>query len=1151
MAYNQPFDANVVHPGRETEFGILPSSTTLHGKSTTTNTTTTRLQFPDQIYERDDELNRLYSVYKSVCQESSNKDQPNHNREGANLVMISGRAGIGKSALVNQFAQRIAIDAEREDNDIKSCYFLTGKYDEIQGGELFSALVEAFNQLCDQIDELDIDEQNQMTKEIKAAVGNEAKVLTEIVPGLLRVFGERKEVVASNPNKEFDWNRLRYVFKKFVQAICSRCRPLVLFLDDLQWADTASLDLVTDLVTDRSLQNFMFVGAFRSYHFEQDNPLVVLLSTIQENKRMDLIELKELSDMAIGRFIADTLRLDIQKTQPLAEALYKQTQGNIFFVMQSLEELLRKQILYISETTNTWAWDIDRIDLSSSCMSDDVVEVVTSRISTLPEKLQKALSFASFMRSTFEVNTLLAMLLSEGYSISLTELVRLLETAVLAGFLHNSTGSENYKFAHDRIKQASYSLLSSHEDGDSVRIRLAECLIDRSKSSEGEDWMLFVAVDHLNTIPNNNKSPLEIVQLNLQVGEKAMQVSAFVPASIYLRKGLEALAQIETPWKDYYDMTLRLFRASADVELCLGNFDVGTTYCCVIIDNALTSYDKLRVTLSLGESLGRRNRHAEAMEVHFNALYEIREFPRRMQTFHVVRSFRQVRRLLKKYSDFGVLLLPIMTDKNKLLAMDHLTRLSLRAYRCNKMIMVLLCILRQIVLSFKHGVCPDTAQALAAYGMLLCGTFGDQDGGSRMGRLAHQLIEGMNTRDRTKYKNMECRVLATTSINIDSWAQPITGILDTLQLASHLGMESGDLEYGYLSWAASNSIAYVSGFPLPSIDESGTQLMAQMKYYKVTSILSMYEGFRLVVSTLMGTSTTPFDWKKFSVIPIPEDANSDFTVLWTYWSILQMAYYFGELEVGFEIIQPFRKIAAIDSSYAVQSIRVFFSGLIACALAGKTGNAMYKRLARKLTLEMQNIMRKRGLNNLHRCQIMQAALAACESPTKPGIRESFDSAISTARKAGFVQDAALCNELAGEHLLKIKDTDSAKHYFSQAKMLYEEWGAVAKVECLVRKYGDLCEASTESSFAADIEKPHSGSLVYNHQSMDLVSGTPMRDFTLSFEGGNGHIEDREIFSDAHSESHVSSISSRSGFSKQPRASLSAVAMILEQDEDSR
>ena len=265
-------------------------------------------------------------------------------------------------------------------------------------------------------------------------------------------------------------------------------------------------------------------------------------------------------------------------------------------------------------------------------------------------------------------------------------------------------------------------------------------------------------------------------------------------------------------------------------------------------------------------------------------------------------------------------------------------------------------------------------------------------------------------------------------------------------------MESGDLFNAFRCWAGSNIIAYCSGYPLPALLQS--QLMNQLKHYRLQFLVLLVEPFEALMAHLSGTSTTKLDWDEIRNAD-PTDNSQFETLKWSYWCwhAVQLAYYFGKLEIGYKLLAPFAKISAINVAYFSTSICIFFSGLTCTGLAKQTGKRKYIKQAQKETKKMKRIMQNRGLNNLHRYMLMQAdLLAATNRRQQQDVKMAFDKAIATAGKAGFVQDAALGNELALEYFVSIGDGFWPAQYLGRACELYYEWGALAKLESLTEKY---------------------------------------------------------------------------------------------------
>jgi predicted ATPase len=742
-----------------------------------------RLVFPDKFLGREAETNTLIQAYQKVCRKESHSNV-------TPLVLIGGYSGAGKSHLARNFAEKMTNDAKKCESNIKPCYFLSGKCDESISADPFSAIVQAFSGFCQTLLDGDANELEKMRKVIQEAVGDEGKVVTDVVPNLLNIIGEQREgTEVSYSNKEFDWNRLLYVFKNFVDAISTADHPLVLFLDDVQWIDEASLNLVFDLVNSQT-DNIMLVVSYRSNEVDAAHPLSIRVSSLETD--FEKIELENLTLEVVGEFIAATLRLEVEEVAPLSRVIYGKTHGNIFFTKHCLEDLCRKQVLYKTMTTFQWTWNMVGIDVVAR-MSDNVVDMVTSKITSLPKLLQKALGSAAYLKASFDLDALLSVMQAEGHSIGADGLHELLEEAVSEGLLLNSVKDGDYQFAHDRLNEASRELIPDGEARDAFRLRLAKHLNDLGNSSEGEDWMLFVAADHLSSVRKNDMTPFEIATLNAQVGEKAVAAAAFLPALKYLERGMEALNQIESPWEVHYDLALRLHRSAANVELCFGDFAKGEAFCRVLIANATSMHEKLRIKLNLAQALGQIEKHNEAMDVHLDALYSINALPKRFHLARALREFGMVKSLLKKYADQEIYALPPMTDVNTLTIMEHLSELALRSYFCGNMATTILCTVRPMLMTFKHGLCADSARAFAGCGMLLSGQ-GNIEMGHRMAKLAKKMLEKVYQIDRVRAKRVESMILGINAFFVEAYCIPIPQVLVSLQLAYKSGMEGGDLE---------------------------------------------------------------------------------------------------------------------------------------------------------------------------------------------------------------------------------------------------------------------------------------------------------------------------------------------------------------------
>jgi histidine kinase len=1045
-----------------------------------------RIQFKRTLYGRQDELDILHAAFQRAIaskaeKPTSSKKKKNRSRatnadlgvsdepeEGSSsAVFISGRPGTGKSALVNEFEKQTrslaSEGALRNQSSIRSCHFLYGKFNELDGGDPFSALTEAFDGFCREVIHSEDEQFRTISEAVNAALGSEGKLLLPIIPSLASLLSKEDEKsLTIMAHGESNWNRLVYCFKNLVRAICTKERPVIMFLDDLQWADEASIELLSDLLANDFLSNFMVLGAYRSDEVDSDHVLTERLSALQQSRRIDRIELHGLSRNDMTTFTADTLGTEVEDTSPLASVVWTKTDGNIFFSKQVLEDLCRKQLLRLEDSR--WTWNMDEINLDV-IVPQGVEQVVTSNIQSLPENHQKALALAAFMRFKFDIDTLLVVMQAAGVPTDADELSKMLELAVFRGLLLNSTGSHEYAFAHDRVKEAALALLTQDQDSyDETRLGIAMALLQRGKSEEGENWMLFIATDHLNTTTNHKLTPYELAKLNLFVGGKAVEVAAFAAASRYLNRGIESLSEVDSHWDKHYSKSARLYQAAADMEFCLGNFKRGTQLCKIIIQHAQSDEEKLLPYNSLADSLGRQGRYAESLATHIKALNLVGEFPKHFQMLFAGFNMGKVLRLLNKTSDYEFLLLPRMTDKHKLAIMDHLDLTVIRAYLCNNVSVALMAIQKSILLSFQHGISLHTARAFSSYGALLFGVLKNHSLGSRLTKLANDIVLATETPEAPKHKEIVCGVLTTNTVYVDLYTKAVTECMETLREAEKYGFESGDFESAFRASCTINVCAYVLGLSLHSIKENGTKLLRQLELYKVDSIQSLFNEHMMLVEEMTKKGQLSIDWASFDQDRVPSGGHDAFFInIWCYWARVQVAYYFGQYETAEKITKKFQAQGSVEQSFAVSTIRVFFAGLTYTAMARKTKQKQYLSLAKKALEEAKVITKKRGLNNVHRHDIMEADILSCNASAETStVIFAFDKAIESAGKAGVLQDMALANELAGEFCLGRKNKFRATMYLSKAHRLYVEWGADAKVRQLKKLHGDHIQVIASS-----------------------------------------------------------------------------------------
>jgi predicted ATPase len=446
------FGRNIVHRSSTMASSVLSSNTSKAGESSTVNSySESHLDFSQsKVLGREEATNRLHEIYKNAQQGGNSLKGANGTvKQASTVAMIRGLSGTGKSTLAKHFMDELERKSEEPWGPIKP-FLLYGKYDDLSGTVPFSALIDAFNGFANMLANGGKAERERVRDNIKKNLGAEANYLAAVVPSLKRITGDSDKDLGSKENAS---NRLKYAFQKFANTISTEKRPVVLVLDDLQWCDAASADLIEALLTDSDLRHFMFLGTYRSDEMGRESPFYENLRATENSRNVENIELVNLSLLETGFFISDVLNMDIKEVEPLTEMVFNKTSGNIFFVKQALDELHRKGLLVQSPTTFKWELRLGNKDVNH-VLSDDVMQVVAAKLRRAPNKLQRALTIAAYSRSNIDFDTLHKLLELDGCPTSEKSLITLLDKAVLDGHLLNSMGSNSYSFSHDRIQQA-------------------------------------------------------------------------------------------------------------------------------------------------------------------------------------------------------------------------------------------------------------------------------------------------------------------------------------------------------------------------------------------------------------------------------------------------------------------------------------------------------------------------------------------------------------------------------------------------------------------------------------------------------------------------------------------------------------------------
>ena len=513
-----------------------------------------RFSIPDRLYGREAETGELLASLNRVTDGS------------AELVLLVGGSGVGKSVLVQEIQ---GPTVERHG------HFIRGKFDQYSASAPYASLIDAVRELVHQLLGEPPERIAAWRDAILAALAGNAAVVGDVIPDVTRITGPLPPVAELGPTET--QNRFNVVFRRFIRTLARPEHPLVVFLDDLHWADVASVRLLRTLVSDPDARHLLIIGAYRPEAVDPSGPLATAIADLDPSS-VRHIELGPLGLETVTELVADTVRAARDEAAPLARLVHERTAGNPFFVNQFLRSLFEDGLLRFAADSGRWDWNLAGI--RERGMTDNVVDLLAGRVGELAEATREALRTAAVIGNTFDLATLAPAL---GLAPNMT--ARVLAEAIQAGFvlplgddhelmMEGFEGRDpsliTYRFLHDRVQQASFSLLSPAEVT-TIHRQVGRLHLERFRSS-GRDEDLFDVVGHLNagidaeTDPENR---LELAHLNLEAARKAKASNAYEAAADYVDAGLRLLPP--DPWDNHYDLTFGLRLLQTQVLTILGH----------------------------------------------------------------------------------------------------------------------------------------------------------------------------------------------------------------------------------------------------------------------------------------------------------------------------------------------------------------------------------------------------------------------------------------------------------------------------------------------------------------------------------------------------------------------------------------------------
>ncbi|MEH1823105.1 MAG: AAA family ATPase [Nostoc sp.] len=1011
-----------------------------------------RFIIPDKLYGRETEVSTLLQAFERVSLGATE------------MMLVAGFSGIGKTVVVNEIHKPIVKQRG---------YFIKGKYDQYQRNIPFSAFVQAFRDLMGQL----LTENNvkiqQFKNNILAALGDNGQVIIEVIPELEKIIGQQPP--ATELSGSAAQNRFNLLFQKFTQVFTSDKHPLVIFLDDLQWADSASLMLMQLLMADT--KHLFLIGAYRHNEVNPAHPLILTLNDIQKTAAtINTITLAPLSQGQINQLVAETLKCTENLALPLSQLVLQKTQGNPFFAIQFLKALHHENLIQFNFESGCWQCDIAQINEQS--ITDDIVAFMGLQLRKLSSSTQNILQLAACIGNQFDLVTLaivaeqletetsadLWQALQEGLVLPISDLYKLYQgennEKLASKNESNNKQLAKYRFSHDRVQQAAYSLISENQK-QLTHLKIGQRLLNATPEQE-RDEKLFEIVNQLNQgvgLISTQTERYELVMLNFAAGQKAKSSTAYVAAMQYLNQGIELLTR--ESWQHCYKITLALHELAAEVACLSGDFELMEQ----LVDDVLHNAQNLLNTIKVYEvkilAYVAQSKQPEAIKIALSVLelFGI-VFPTQPSPAEINQSLQETQLLLNEKQLEELLKLPEMTDPEALAVIRILAVVTAAVYQAVPPLLPMI-VCKQVCLSIQQGNASVSTLAYAWYGVILCIT-GEIELGNQAGQLALDLL--------AKSRSQEFKASTINMVYpfVKPWKYPIQTSLVPLLEGYQSGLEMGALEYA--AYCAYNycSLSFFLGKELTVLEKemaAYSQALAQLKQEVAYNYLNIfYQSTLNLGSTSVSQNHLPWQFQgvvynEAKMLPLHQTANDLYAIGTLYVNKLILCHLFQEWGEAIVVADYAQQYLDGVAGCIMVAIFHFYDSLTQLAILPDTCEEEQERLQQRVLVNQQKLKQWTShapMNFQHKYYLVEAEKYRVYGQ-KTEAMELYDLAIQLAQKNQYLQEEALANELAAKFYLDWGREKVAQTYIQEAYYCYARWGAKAKIEDLEKRYPQLLQ----------------------------------------------------------------------------------------------
>lgn len=1000
---------------------------------------------PSRLYGRDRELTLIKEAFHWATLGSTQ------------MVCVSGPPGIGKTALIQEATRQIALG---------QAYIVSGKFEPLRQDHAKSPLIAAFRELIEQLLSEDKNSLEQWRGSIIRALGSNAAVISEVIPEIERIIGQSAPVEQLPLEESIE--RFQFVLRRFIQVFCHQKHPLILFMDDLQWADEASWRIIRSFMTDPHSQSLLFIGAYR----DTDNAPI---SRIKEEAAaiassgvaVQSLPLQPLASVELTRIVKDTMRVKEDIAAEVAHALLLKSDGNPFLFRRWLQRSLEEETLRFDETTDQWVWHWSDSHLAGDLAAADLLlHYMTDSINRLPPDTRQALLEASCLGGEIEIE-LLSSWRKEGPD----QTLEVLQPAVQRQIIIRLEGNR-IRFVHDRLQEAANALLD-FSMSESIHWHAGNYWLDHSDPSVRERH-LFDSASHLNKGSRLARLPEDgerLVQANASAGTKAKAATAYESAAVYFRAA--AASTTEKMWERDFDFCFDMFVDLLECDYMNGWQPSTDDMLAAILNKARNAYERMRVQQIEIKRLLHTEKMTEGIALGLKCLRDLGIYVssrsgKEMLFIELLVTKLQLRRKVGKISAGRSVSDPAISA-----ALQVLTLLSGSAFLCDKPLFRALTF-KCVRLSLRYGNFPQAAAVFGSFG----GILNHESGELKLARVA--LSEAVKIAETFNQPSVLCRAYLTVGVMFFIMDDDHRDFRASFQKSIDYGLEAGDLFFAGHSVIMLLVHLHMTG-KLEQIESVLPEYKTMLSDTHSEYLFPYLTIFDRWVNALTGNqearNADPDDQELLR--QIGSSAMKPHLLFQYGLGLLQEGYMLGKRELALRGAEIAERNTLDAMHYLQLSEYELHYGLE--LLSGRPKlEPSDSRIVADCRKKLRRSAKKCPEHIRHKALLLDAEYArVCGKYDAAG--RFYDDAIREAKRSGYIHHAAMACECAGQLYLAQSRETMAKAYLLEAYTLYRQWGASRKTKQLRERYPDYCkepagddsvavEAGTQSVAAGLLDK---------------------------------------------------------------------------------